>query len=199
MSYFLLETSFPESIMLTKNNTDTLRLRSLLFSMLVIASSSSAAEFEVGEPWKTIEGWQIRVDRSLDNSCFLIRRYPDNSLLQLGYNKPSQSMYIMVGSPSWQSLEAGEKQPITLRFGHAEPRVIQANRVEQYGVPVLVAGLGPYEKLGDFMNEFMLKHSLRVEYPNAAALRLSLKSSFKGVAVLKDCQKRFDKMEPEKD
>lgn len=180
--------------MLTKRKNGVPILRSLLISIILITSSSGSAESEVGVLWKTIAGWQIRVDTSLDNSCFLIRKYEDNTILQFGYNKPSQSMYIMVGGPNWQPFEAGGKYTINLRFGNAEPRVTDTHAVDHYGMPVLVAGLGSHEKIGNFIDEFMLKHSVKVEFENKDVARLSLKGSFKGAAVLMDCQKTYDRM-----
>jgi hypothetical protein len=91
----------------------------MMCAALVLFPISSFAE--IGPLWQTIGNWQVRVDRSVGDGCFMAAPYLDGSVLRVGFDRVHPRGYIMVINDKWQSLEVGKEYPISLQFDQDSP------------------------------------------------------------------------------
>lgn len=70
--------------------------------------------------WKLLSRWDIRVDASLGNGCFMLADYPNangqHTALRVGLNAPQMTGYVLLINNNWQSLILGQSYPIEVRF-----------------------------------------------------------------------------------
>ena len=170
----------------------------LLGCVLFFTSNVVGEENDQQPLWKKVDGWQIRVDTTLDNSCFLVQLFEGFTVLRLGFNKPAQTFYVLVGDKDWESIEVGKEYPIQIRFGNARPWGGNAGAID-IGVPALTLSLRKAESITKFLGEFMRKSSVKIAYRNKTITHLSLKSSFKAGRELLACQEVLDKTQERKD
>ncbi|PYX67651.1 MAG: hypothetical protein DMG78_27225, partial [Acidobacteria bacterium] len=90
--------------------------RALAFAALCWSALATSAVAQNTAEWGQVGGWKIRVDRTIGNGCFAYQTYQDGSLIRLGFNPESKTIYFLLGNASWQSLEAGKKYQITFEF-----------------------------------------------------------------------------------
>ncbi|MFC4273012.1 hypothetical protein GQF03_07460 [Sneathiella chungangensis] len=139
--------------------------------------------------WKTVGEWEVRVDLSLNNGCFVLARYETGTFFRLGFNPPVGNAYIMFGSLDWQSLEHGKEYLIKIRFDDEEPWSGYATGT---GLSKDLTALTLVVDEADFIREFMKKNVIVIEYRGKEISRLSLRGSFAAGMELLQCQTEFD-------
>ena len=80
-----------------------------------------AARGEETPKWKEVAGWQIHIDTTLDNGCFMASFYAQGNAFRVGFNKGAANGYMMFGNKDWKSLSAGGDYDIDVQFGNEEP------------------------------------------------------------------------------
>lgn len=172
-------------------------IRLTIFILLLSATGVINAE---DEPlWKTVGGWQIRVDTTLGNGCFTYQIYEGNTVLRIGVNKLSGGMYAMIGDSDWKSLEVGKTYPIKLYFGNQTPWSGNAEALSFNGIPVLMLNITSKDQAVQFLTEFMGELSVKVIFKNKSIAHLSLKGTYKAGTELLECQKVFNEVEEKDD
>jgi hypothetical protein len=67
--------------------------------------------------WSTNGTWQVRIDHTLYDTCFLIGYYPSSgTVLRIGLGYGQQG-YMMIANAAWQSLYDGKVVPMQLNIG----------------------------------------------------------------------------------
>lgn len=138
--------------------------------------------------WKKVGGWQILVDRTIGNSCFLVGSFVGGTVFRIGFDALKDSAYVMVGDDAWTSIEVGKEYDIEIQFDREPPWQVTAEAID-LGHPFLSA----YTKQWDFIKEFKKKHSLSIKYKNKEIALLNLKGSSVAVDEMVRCQTVFSK------
>jgi hypothetical protein len=115
-------------------------MRRLLLAAAVLALIGTSAMAEPSAKWSQVGPWQIMVDRSIGNSCFMISSYGNGTMLRVGFNNLNNSSYFFISNPAWQSLEAGKQYQIAGQFDGGQMVSWTANAVNMSGSIVLSVG-----------------------------------------------------------
>ncbi|MEM8802854.1 MAG: hypothetical protein AAGF55_10005, partial [Pseudomonadota bacterium] len=79
-------------------------LKITLSSVLALAASSAFAQDTV--MWnEDIRGWSVAIDRTIEDSCFIISGFEDQLFLRLQFNAQQQNVQFIVANVAWESLE----------------------------------------------------------------------------------------------
>ena len=96
------------------------RFKSCFFTS-AIALSTIASPVLANDMWSKVGPWEIRVDSS-SGSCFMAGSYPNPfTYLRVGVNNVTHTSYMMIGAPTWTSLEAGKVYPLDAQFNGEAP------------------------------------------------------------------------------
>ena len=164
--------------------------RALAFAALCWSALATSAVAQNTAEWGQVGGWKIRVDRTIGNGCFAYQTYQDGSLIRLGFNPESKTIYFLLGNASWQSLEAGKKYQITFEF----------DSVDRYDGELVGTTVGDNKTVFldhnnvslQFTEAFMQRNVMRVYYQNSRIASLSLANTYAAVAEVLNCQSQFN-------
>jgi hypothetical protein len=162
------------------------------FFCLVILAGASTPVFadDSGMPvWKVVGQWQIRVDPSVGNGCFMLASYERGDVLRLGFNRTDRYGYMLLGNDDWKSLVVGNAYPITVQFGSNTPWTVNARVIEVGGGPFIAFKFTS----SDMLQEFSDSDGVRVTYQERPVVNLALTGSKAAVAELVNCQDYVDK------
>ncbi|WP_064681247.1 hypothetical protein [Rhizobium bangladeshense] len=135
--------------------------------------------------WKEVGGWSVAVDPTLDNGCFVLTSFDDDTIFRLGFNfrKKDKPLYILLGNPNWKSLEKGKHYPIELSFDQSK-RTADARGLDLAGLKSLWIDFND----PDLIEEFSGKLSFRASVRGKQIAALGLKDSERAADELLACQ-----------
>jgi hypothetical protein len=139
--------------------------------------------------WGKVSGWDILIDTSLGNGCFIYTVYDGGTVLRLGFSPDDDEAYLMVGNMKWGSIEHGKDYDIELRMDRDAPWYATAMGFDFDGLPMLMAETDD----SNFLVDFMKKNSLQVTYKKQIVATLSLKGTFAAISEMLNCQTQVDK------
>lgn len=159
-----------------------------LFSIFAQPSFSQAVTWN-----EDVRGWFIGVDRSVGDGCFMHSSFDGGGVLRAGFDVDGDSMYIVVGSRNWMSLEEGKLYPIEIQFGNrpkwtGDASVFMWNDGErslQLTVPFT------NNVADNFVRELQQTQNVIVRYQGRQILNLSLRGSFAAMAEVMNCQQNM--------
>ena len=155
----------------------------------MLASSAAVAQDTV--TWKDdVEGWSVAIDRTIDNSCFIISGFENDLFLRFQFNATLQNLQFIVASVRWDSLENGEDYDLEVSFGDLEAWMGQA-RAHRWNdiLPSLVLSVPvDDQQASNFMQEFTATGSVRVSYDGSEIAHLALTGASEAVASMIECQ-----------
>ena len=165
----------------------------------VLAGSAAAQETVVWE--SDLNGWEVAVDRTINNSCFLLAGFANDFVLRLQVNKQQQNIQFIVGNIRWSSLKVGESYPISVAFGDATPWEGEGIGHEWSSIlPSLVLSVPSDGDLAaHFLDEFAAMDVARVTFEGKEIANLSLADSAPAVSSLMDCVAAMHDFEPSDD
>src|SRR4051794_4029448 len=115
-------------------------------AILAIVSALSSAAFATGPAsaadavrWGKVSGWDVLVDTTLGNGCFIFTVYDGGTALRLGFDANEDDAYLMVGNQKWASIEHGKDYDIEIRMDRDAPWRATATGVDFDGLPLLMA------------------------------------------------------------
>ena len=120
-----------------------------------------------------VAGWDILIDPTLGNGCFIYTVYDGGTVLRLGFSPDDDEAYLMVGNTKWGSIEHGKDYDIELKMDRDAPWYATATGFDFDGLPMLMAETDDL----DFLVDFMKKNSLQVTYKKQVVASLSLKGN----------------------
>ena len=93
--------------------------------MLKIASGAVFALLMAGTAnaqdtvtWKDdVQGWSVAIDRTINDSCFIISGFEADLFLRFQFNATRKSVEFIVASVRWDSLQNGEDYNVEVAFG----------------------------------------------------------------------------------
>ncbi|MCV9944443.1 MULTISPECIES: hypothetical protein [Rhizobium] len=136
--------------------------------------------------WKEVGGWTVAVDPTLDNGCFVLTSFDDDTIFRLGFNfrKKDKPLYILLGNPNWKSLEKGKHYPIELSLDQTQ-WTADARGLDLDGLKSLWIDTDDT----DLIEEFSGKLSFRARFNGKEIAALGLKDSERAADELLACQK----------
>lgn len=154
--------------------------------------SNGSVYAETMPKWKTVAGWDIHVDTTLNYGCFLFSEFESGTVLRIGFDRKSGNAYLLVGNRKWASLEEGKEYEIKIQFDSEKPWAgpAKAIRMGEEGTRFLTLDFSS----ADFLKEFQSKHVIRLMYKGRSLARLSLKGSSLATTELIRCQTNIEEV-----
>lgn len=156
-----------------------------LVGFSVFSTSLSAQKSPL---WKEVAGWDVRVDESLADSCFVFRVYEGQTVLRVGFNKLAGNSYLMLGDKDWASLEEGKTYDLIFQFDQEEPWVGRATAIDFH----TLVGLWMNIEEPAFLRDMAENHVLAIRYRGIPVARLSLQGSYAALMEMVNCQELVD-------
>ena len=154
-------------------------------TMLGVGTAAAASD---AVRWGQVSGWDILIDTTLGNGCFIFTVYDGGTALRLGFDPDEDDAYLMVGNQKWASIQHGKDYDIEIRMDRDAPWVATATGVDFDGLPLLMASTDQ----PNFLIDFMKKNTLQVRYQNQTIASLSLRGTYAAVAEMLKCQDYVD-------
>lgn len=164
-------------------------LKITMSSVLAIAASSAFAEDTV--MWNDdIRGWSVAIDRTIEDSCFIISGFEDQLFLRFQFNAQQQNVQFIVANIAWESLVTGQDYGLEVVFGEDNPWSGTAKGHVWNGIlPSLVLSV-PFEdqQASKFIEEFSDRGSVRVNYEGTEIANLTLSGTGEAIEAMMACQ-----------
>lgn len=136
-----------------------------------------------------VAGWVVRVDTTLGWGCFAFGEFERGTVFRIGLSPESESLYVMIGHVSWNSIEHGKSYRLNARFGNKAPWKIDATGYQlPGGFTVLM-----FDATDDrFVTEFQREHSISISYGGREISNLSLRGSYAAMEKTIECQQEVN-------
>ena len=155
---------------------------------LLTAGSATAQETVTWED--NIQGWTVVIDRTIEDSCFIISGFENEMLLRFQFNATQKNVQFIVASTDWNSLKNGQTYDLEVAFGDQNPwsGLAKGHRWNDI-LPSLILSV-PVEKrqASDFMREFTAMDSVRISHAGAEIAHLALTGAGEAVESMLACQ-----------
>lgn len=179
-------------------------LRKAFFSISLVAiglfSATTSDAFAKNETfvWKKVDGWQVRIDTTLHNGCFIVAVYRSGTVVRVGLIPPGSERqgqaYIMVGNRKWKSIEVGKDYNLIFKFDNLPGWSASARGLKMTRVRALYATTTKVE----FFNEMKRKHKLAIFYQGKRIALVGLKGSYAAINEMARCQTAVRRVENQK-
>lgn len=135
--------------------------------------------------WKSVGGWSVHVDRSLNNSCFALASN-DTSAFRIGFDVSDEfSSYFFVANESWKSIIIDKEYELRMKFdGHDPWRVVAVGSK----IGDLLALKATFND-DRFWVEFSKAKRLAIDYNNSSIINVPTSDNDKAFDQLIACQK----------
>ena len=159
-----------------------------VFTVGLLTFVESAFSEDTGV-WRTnIEGWDIYIDRTVGNGCFMTTKFEGGTLLRAQINPVSDQFMFIVGNPSWESINPEKFYDLSVQFGNRPPWEGEASVVVFENIKGLVLKVGGDESIGNFTNELMRMTNVKISYRGERIANLSLDGSYRAMEEVFTCQ-----------
>ncbi|WOS64346.1 hypothetical protein [Sinorhizobium fredii] len=160
------------------------RSTAYVFGGLLVAAPAFAQETI---PWRNIDGWNILMDQTLGNACFVTTVYDEGTILRLGFDfsREPKSIYLALGNKNWKALEPGKDYPLQIQFDRNPVWNATARAIDFSGINFLMVSTTDT----NFANEFSRKLAMRATFNGRQVAGLRLKGSARAVEEMLRCQK----------
>ena len=167
--------------------------------LTTLAAAGVAAGVAFGGPaqatdaplWANVGVWKVAVDDSLGHGCFMMSNYGgQNVVLRIGFDNRDNSLYFVIGSSAWQSLEPGKVYTINGQFDNGTMETWQATAF-QFG------GTGPAYLKTSFrnpygsMNVFGQRLNFKLYYRGSLLANMNLNGTAAAAAETANCNRQF--------
>ena len=168
-------------------------LKAALFT-LVMAQTALAQD---SVTWKeNVQGWHVAVDRTIDNSCFIIARFENDQYMRLQINTVQSTLQMIVASPAWATLKSGQDYDVQIAFNDmpARPERAMGHRWQNI-LPSLVLTFPISDaETGTFLKDLTLTNSFHVFYEGAEIADFGLSGVKGAVAAMMECQRQMARL-----
>jgi hypothetical protein len=172
-----------------------MRIRGLIAATVCLAAITAtgavpaAAASDDPVRWGNVAGWDVMIDPTLGNGCFIYTIYDAGTELRLGFSPDDAEAYLMVGNPKWASIEEGKDYDVQFKMDRDTPWYATATGVNVDGLPLLMATTDK----PNFLIDFAKKKNLQVVYQSQTVASLSLSGTFAAISEMTKCQTQVDK------
>lgn len=170
-----------------------------VFVAAVACLCSATAAFSDSENsvlWKEVAGWQVYMDPSMGNACYVTTLYEEGTVLRLGFNftSPQAMIYLGLGNPKWASLEAGKDYPVEIQFDRNPVWSATATASQIGGVNFINVSTTDT----NFAEEFRRKHGLKATFEGKQIAALRLGGSSAAISEMLSCQEAVNSVMSQK-
>jgi hypothetical protein len=156
-------------------------------ALMALASPAFAKEDTV--LWGTAGSWQIRIDTTLSNGCFIMTGYT-HTAMRVGINPKNHNAYILMLDDQWRSLESGKEYRLSFSFDGEAPWAGVFTGLNMGGSPGLVTSFDKPK----FLQDFATKQTLSIYWGDRTVALLPLTGSYGAVQSLTQCQAKVDQI-----
>ncbi len=64
-------------------------------------------------PYGEAGGWEVLIDPSLGNGCFLISEFEDGSVVRIGFDRTAGNGYVIAFNEGWGDIVEGQEYPVS--------------------------------------------------------------------------------------
>jgi hypothetical protein len=109
------------------------------------------------ELWRRVNNWYVYVDHTLDEGCFLMSGFTNNTRFRIGVN-PSEkgSYYLIIGNDDWKSLKEDSEYDLTFKFDDQSPWNVPTTGVRMGNEIDLMAKFSDTSFWGEFVSAYAL-------------------------------------------
>lgn len=165
-------------------------LKSACCAVIAFFSANAAIAQDTVIWQDDIQGWSVAIDRTIDDSCFIISRFDNDLFLRFQFNATQQNVQFIVASIQWDSLETGQNYDMDIAFGDLESwsGTAKGHRWKDI-LPSLVLSV-PFadQQASHFMSEFTAMESVSISYEGSEIATLALAGAEEAVASMMECQ-----------
>jgi hypothetical protein len=147
-----------------------------------------AAQAAESPLWEKVGPWQVRVDPTMGNGCFMLAGYGNGTALRVGVNVNAGKTYVMLVNDAWASLEAGKTYSLTVTIDDGQPSTWEA-LAEKIG-----DGITLHTQIADGSSAWrqLAAHNvLKIYYQGNMISALRLTGSVAAVESVTRCQAAF--------
>jgi hypothetical protein len=167
-----------------------MRARILLTALAVVTSLSAArADQTPTVLYSTSGAWQIRVDSTLNNSCYMTAIYPDYSVVRFGYDNLNNSAFLSIGNDAWKSLTSGVDYTLVMQIDNAQPKTVQARALTNSAGSITL--FIPFKDPENFMSTFGLTSQVRLSYQGREIGRFNLVGTAQAITAMSECNQAY--------
>lgn len=146
--------------------------------------------------WRNVGAWSVITDHTLGNSCFMIKRFEDNTIFRVGFDvKIKKQSYFMFSNTDWVSLKVGESYPISITLDDNDPWDANTTGIKLGNLVVLHASFDDTE----FWGELAEAKIMRVERNEKIVGILSLGDAAPAIDQVIACQKAANELTSQRD
>jgi hypothetical protein len=158
---------------------------------LAIAATQAAparADQTPTASYSRVGAWEIRVDSTLANSCYMTTTYRDG-VVRFGYDNPHNSGFLSIKNSAWTSLVDGNVYQLTMQIDNNPPSPFKAMATtDTAGYRGLIMLFGDPE---NFMSGFGLTSQLRLSYQGREIGRFNLVGTAQGITAMNECNQAY--------
>jgi hypothetical protein len=96
-------------------------LSGLVVGTAVLSAAPIAAQAADSPLWEQVGPWQVRVDPSVGNGCYMMSGYGNGTALRVGIDAAHGSSYVVLSNANWTSLEKGKYYDLTATLDNSSP------------------------------------------------------------------------------
>lgn len=166
---------------------------------LVAAGESVAQESVVWQD--NVRGWSVAVDRTIDNSCYIISGFEDDVFVRFQFNATQENVQFIVANINWESVKSGENYDVAVAFGDLDAWAGTAKGHRWNDIlPSLVLSVPiADQKASHFMRQFTAMDTVSVSYEGSEIANLDLDGVEEAVASMLSCQTAMTKANKSRD
>lgn len=160
---------------------------------------TSAANAQDTVTWKdNIQGWTVVIDRTIENSCFIVSGFEDELLLRFQFNAVQQNVQFIVANVNWESLQSGQDYDMEVAFGNRDSWSSTAKGYRWNDIlPSLVMSVPvANQQASNFMKEFTAVGSVRILHEGSEIANIALAGADEAIASMLDCQAAMANSQP---
>lgn len=164
--------------------------------LLALGLPFSSAYAQDSAAWAKVGNWDVRVDPTLNNSCFMVGGYRSGTILRVGFDNRHNASYFVIGNAAWRSLEVGKRYQLGAQFDGGQIAYWDAQAVsmgDTIALSVVFNSPSPNEVLAVFGQRL----SLRLFYQGTAVANLRLSGTAAAAAETINCNNQFMATRPD--
>jgi hypothetical protein len=162
--------------------------------VLALLSTVLPAQAQDTVLWQeNVAGWQVNVDRTIGDSCFMSAAFDTGAVVRFQFNARQGNIQFIIGDLRWASVLEGETYDLEVTFGDLAPWSGEAVGHRWSDIlPSLVLSVPAEDnRAADFIGEFATTAEVRVAFDGREIAQLSLVGSGDAVAEMFACQREM--------
>jgi len=148
----------------------------LVLAVTFVAQSVRAQEIV---QWGTAGGWDILIDKTLNNGCFMQAEFQDGSLVRMGIDKEAGGGYVTAFNDAWGDIEDGGEYDISFDLD-GELYNGEAKGIYLAGAP----GADISFDSDDFFWDLMRKNVMTLIHDGEEVMTISLEGTYVGLEAV---------------